>query len=85
MKKILISVLAVFMLVGLSGCARTKTNEYNIQETSRFVIVEDGATWNVVYDKETKVMYAVSSGLYNCGNFVMMVDSDGKPLIYKGE
>lgn len=85
MKEILISALAILMLFGLSGCARTKTNEDNIQETSRFVIVEDGATWNVVYDKETKVMYAVSSGLYNCGNFVMMVDSDGKPLIYKGE
>lgn len=85
MKKIMISVLAVFMLASLSGCARTKTNEDNIQETSRFVIIEDGATWNVVYDKETKVMYTVSSGVYNCGSFTMMVDSDGKPLIYKGE
>ena len=30
-------------------------------------------------------MYAVSLGYYNCGTFTLLVDADGKPLIYKGE
>jgi len=84
MKKIMISALAMLMLFGLSGCATTKAKKEDVQETSRFVIVEEGASWNVVYDKETKVMYTVSAGGYNCGNFTMLVDSDCKPLIYKG-
>ena len=48
-----------------------------------FVLIEKGENWKVVYHRETKVMYVMSEGLYNKGNFVVMVDSDGKPLLYK--
>ena len=38
----------------------------------------------VVADRDTKVMYAVSRGGYNCGNFTLLVDADGKPLLWDG-
>jgi len=52
---------------------------------SRFIIIEYTGQWEVVYDYETKVMYSVSMGDLNVGNFTMLVDSDGKPLLWKGE
>lgn len=55
----------------------TNTNE------SMFVEIEEGPYWTVVYHKETKVMYAVSHSGYNMGNFTVMVDKTGLPMIYK--
>ena len=52
---------------------------------SRFEIVENHLYWQVVYDKETKVMYVISNGTANQGAFAMFVDSDGKPLLWEGE
>lgn len=53
--------------------------------TSMFVIVENHTFLDVVYHKDTKVMYAVSTGSYNLGTFTLLVDADGKPMIYDGE
>ena len=47
---------------------------------SRFVMVENGFNTNVVYDRYTKVMY-VQSGKF----FTMLVDADGKPLLYENK
>jgi hypothetical protein len=38
-----------------------------------------------VYQKDTKVMYVISSGTYNHGTFTLLVNADGSPMIYKGE
>ena len=54
------------------------------QETSMFVQVEKTEYWQVVYHNETKVMYTVSRGMYNSGNFTLLVNPDGTPMIYKG-
>lgn len=51
---------------------------------SRFVTLSYEGSYSIVYDKETMVQYAVSNGSYNRGTFVMLVDKDGKPLIYEG-
>ena len=48
-----------------------------------FVVLEVGGTYKIVYHQETKVMYAISSGGYNSGTFTVMLDADGKPLLYK--
>ena len=37
----------------------------------------------IVYHKETKVMYAVSCGSYNYGNLTVLVDADGKPMLWE--
>ena len=55
----------------------------NAGDRSMFVLIEKGAIYNIVYHRETKVMYAISYGLYNSGNFTVMVDEEGKPLLYQ--
>lgn len=88
MKKIF-AVLATLMLsMTMIGCSvNPAENAQTYQENvpSRFVILEESGTWRVVADQETRVMYAVSTGMYNGGNFTMLVNSDGTPLLYEGE
>ena len=81
MKRIIV-LIALLLLV---GCARVETVEpTKTGKTSRFITVETTSSWKVVVDKETGVMYAVSWGGYNTGTFTLLVDADGKPLIYEG-
>jgi hypothetical protein len=81
MKKIVIALLALMLL---TGCAKVeKIEKPEAKSVSRFVIVEETASWTVVVDKYTHVMYAVSNGGYNIGTFTLFVDADGKPLIYE--
>ena len=37
-----------------------------------------------MYDKETKVEYFMFGGFRNGGGITVLVDKDGKPLIYEG-
>lgn len=50
-----------------------------------FITVERARNWDIVYHNKTKVMYVVSDDAYNRGSFVLLVDADGKPMLYKGE
>lgn len=78
-----IVLVAAFLL--LSGCAaNVEKAEPDPQNVSMFVIVETTSRWYVVADRKTGVMYAVSNGGYNLGNFTLLVDAEGKPLIWKG-
>lgn len=59
----------------------TMDDEVRVMRKSRFEVVEsDNAYWMVVRDVQTGVLYAVSTGYYNKGNFTVLVDEDGKPL-----
>ena len=82
--KLMVVVLIICML--LTGCGAKMKREYDMknQETnvSMFVMLELGATYEIVYHQKTKVMYAISRGVYNCGTFTVMLDADGKPLLY---
>ena len=83
MKKKLIAILIVGML-SLTACAKVESvNDNKQNETSMFVEVESTSYWKVVYHKETKVMYAVSFGGYNCGNFTLLVNADGSPMLWE--
>lgn len=89
MKKIFAVLATLILSVTLAGCGtnRAERSESAQDEdiASRFVIIEESGIWNVVADQETKVMYAVSRGSYNHGNFTVLVNSDGTPLLYEGE
>lgn len=52
-------------------------------EDSSFVCVETTITNKIVYHKETKVMYAVSTAWFSRGVFTMLVDEDGNPMIWE--
>ena len=86
MRKKLLLLLAIIAGVILTGCNLQYTQDERKPENekSMFIVVERTMTWNVVYNKTTKVMYVVSCGKYNCGTFTMLCDKDGKPQLWEG-
>lgn len=85
MKKIIAILIVCFMLLFSVGCQEVDVDKESYSTSSMFVKVESAGIWYVVYHKETKVMYVVSNGRYNHGTFTLMVDQDGKPLLWQGE
>ena len=86
MKKVLAVIFALVVAVGISACGANQPEKVdNADVPSRFVIVEQANSWYVAADKDTRVMYVVSDGFYNRGNFTLLVNADGTPLVYTGE
>ena len=83
MKRLIMIALVTVMLLSMSACATKQTRETVKGETSRMVNVEENGDYRIVYDKYTKVMYAVSKGSYNRGSFTLLVDAKGNPLLYE--
>ena len=85
MKRFL-AILMVFTLCAclLVGCGSPETGE-NVSKSSSFVIVEDGQGYYIVYHKDTRVMYTLSTASYNMGNFTLLVNADGTPMIWEGK
>lgn len=78
------------LVFGLAACGYSEMDtaydtEAEVLPPSMFVEIERGGTYRIVYQKENKVMYAVSSSGYNAGNFTLLVDENGDPMLYKGE
>lgn len=69
----------ILLLMLLTGCAKDES-----VVMSRFMTLETSQHWQIVADRETGVMYVMSAGFYNWGTFTLLVDADGKPLIYDG-
>ena len=80
----LVILLASCLVILLVSCIESPEYTDNATKQSRFVVVEYVYDWKVVYDKETLVMYAVSNEPRNSGVFTLLVDEDGKPLLWKG-
>lgn len=85
MKKIICLILSVLCLSAITACEYASVEKYdeNKPTTSMFVVVEHTGSWKIVYHKETKVMYAVSYSSYNRGNFTLLVDENGDPLLWE--
>ena len=84
MRKIIAVLLLAIMLTGCGEVSPVEKAEESV-EISRFIEIERAIGWKIVADKETGVMYAVSNGGYNMGNFTLLVDKNGNPLIWEGE
>lgn len=84
MKKIAMLLTACIFAAFLTGCAPNAVDT-NVKDdaSSRFIIIESSNLWYVVADKETNVMYTVSRGNHNNGNFTLLVDENGDPLLYE--
>lgn len=85
-KKFIVLLLCALMPT-LTACGTYLETVANDKKPSMFIVVESDPTnnWRVVYHKETKVMYAVSGGAYNAGNFVLLVNPDGTPMLWEEE
>lgn len=77
--------ITTFILLLLVGCSeRTKqSNKENTYEKYSFTTIMYSDDYNIVYQNETKVMYIKSTGYYNRGSFTVLVDENGKPMLYK--
>lgn len=82
-KKILGLMIVLVLTFCLCSCCKDVSDNSNKNEPSMFVCVENAGKWRIVYNKDTKVMYAVSNGGYNAGTFTLLVDENGNPMIYK--
>lgn len=83
-KLLLLFVIIAGIILAACNLQYTQDERKPENEKSMFVVVERTFQWNVVYNKETKVMYAVSSSTYNSGTFTMLCDKDGKPQLWNG-
>lgn len=81
---VIVLVCAVFSSCSYVGMKRESETD-PAEQLSMFVEVEKYLTWQVVYHKETKVMYAVSSINAPGGFFTLLVNSDGTPQLWERE
>ena len=74
MKKV-ITILCICLL--LTGCSKTSESDGNT-----FVTIEDNWGYKIVYHRDTKVMYTISWDTNNRGDFTLLVNADGTPMVY---
>ena len=81
----LLCVIFAFFLIGCGGPTISHVKEP--KPTSMFVSIENNSLYGfwVVYHRDTKVMYVVSDGVYNAGNFTLLVNPDGSPMLWEGD
>lgn len=85
-KTFIVLAMVVAMSFGLVGCHDdSQSREVASRNGSSFIVVEEGLYYSIVYHKETKVMYTMSVGDRNKGNFELLVNADGSPMLYEGE
>jgi hypothetical protein len=84
MRKILCLVIATLLMLTFTGCSNIPVDMDTEDCDPSFVIVEQellkGYYYTIAYHKETKVMYVL--GQYN--DFTVMLDTEGKPLLWEG-
>lgn len=81
MKRITLVVLLLLTVFTFCGCSSEKTENDNSEE--RFYCAIGGANNRVYVDRETDVMYFYRKQGYS-GGLTVMVDENGKPLIWEG-
>ena len=85
MKRFSIIFMVLALCLSLCACGGPSVQvESNVSNASMFVEVENNTFWRVVYHRETKVMYVISQGMENCGNFTVLLNPDGTPQVWKG-
>ena len=87
MLKIKISLLIIIGIVLTGWLLKDVTISNNYAENERFIQIYNQSSkggFRIYYDKETKVMYLISD-IYKGGGITVLVDKDGKPLIYGEE
>ena len=71
----------ILLCVILAGCSY---EELEKKPESTFIVVEEEMGFNVVYHRDTKVMYAISWSGEGAGVFTMLMNPDGTPQTWKG-
>lgn len=86
-KRILSLIWVVVLLFYLTGCnystAENKEEAKGKNTPSMFVCVEQAGAWLIVYHRDTKVMYAISRYGSGSGEFTLLVNADGTPMLWE--
>ena len=85
MKKIIISLLVITGIILIGLLLKDVTIQDNYARDERFIKIYEHDYFYIVYDIKSKVEYVVSDGAYNRGTFTLLIDRDGKPLLYEEE
>lgn len=85
MKKLLIISILCLSIFLLSGCTKHQSDSADSGKTFITIETNYNPSYDIVYHKDTKVMYAVSRGTRNTGNFTLLVNPDGTPMLYEAE
>ncbi len=83
MKKLIISTITIVIIVGLAYILKDLIALDTMASEDRFIKIDRYNYTDIVYDKQTKVEYAISGGRYNIGTLTLLVDQEGNPLLYK--
>lgn len=90
MKKLRLIFCLLLLSISLAGCGgknEESTKEINLGDRTFIAIYDEYATYfgdyRILVDKETKVQYLYSNG-YHQGGLEVLVDADGKPILYEG-
>lgn len=83
---LLMSILAGGLILAGAFIASTRYDEYkNGDAPVPYITVYRGNAYDIVYDRETMVMYSVSDTLGNRGVATVMLNADGTPKLWDGE
>lgn len=83
MKKKLLTFLCCTMLsISLVGCDNSRVIDES--ESHKFQSIYLGNQDYIFVDKETRVQYLFVKNAYGAG-MTVLVDADGKPILYEGE
>lgn len=82
--RIVAIILSIAIVLSLCACNGVES-EIDGDKPSMFVKIENASGWLVVYHRDTKVMYVVSNGGYNVGDFTVLLNPDGTPMLYSGD
>ena len=81
----------IFFFIFLSGCGSIEKSINETENTNKlfpnrvFIVISSEYCGDVICDTRTGVQYWRSSSGSSAGILTLLVDADGKPLIYKGE
>lgn len=79
MKKLIVVITIIAVM--LSGCGGPIDTETYERKSTSFVKVESTLEYEIVYHRDTKVMYVAS---YR-GGYTVMVDENGMPLLWEDQ
>lgn len=86
-KKLLIFLSSLMLSVSLVGCGSNSEDgvfEYRQIGDRTFVVINNTPNDCIYVDINTKVQYVRFTGGYQ-GSMSVLVDADGKPILYEGE
>lgn len=88
MRKMIVSVLIVIAVIFVGWLLKDTTIQNNYAENERFTKVYDKGRFEIYCDTVTKVLYlqsCIGIGNQGYGGLTVLINKDGKPLLYEGE